>query len=148
MKTAKLHRPTREAPTRGSVGEYQDWLIEQLKAGVEPFFTGACVNDCVWAERVIKAEAELVQLTTLVRRVFDSGDTQDLLSRAALADKPPTTNKGNEDCPRCKHKELGEGDEPCFTCAETYGDTLQHQMFEPTEKHRPAIGATRKDTRP
>jgi hypothetical protein len=89
LKPAKLHRPTREAPVRGSVGEYQDWLIEQLKADVEPCCTGACVNDCVWAERVIKAEAELIQLTTLVRRVFDSGDTQDLLSRAALNDRPP-----------------------------------------------------------
>jgi hypothetical protein len=138
LKTAKLHRPTREAPTRGSVGEYQDWLIEQLKAGVEPFFTGACVNDCVWAERLIEAEAELARMKTLVRHVFDNGDTRDLLSRAALADKQPTASEDNEDCPRCKHKDLGEGDEPCFACAEAYVDTLKHPCFEAAIADKPA----------
>jgi hypothetical protein len=39
-------------------------------------------------ERAEKAEAELAQVKTLVRRVFDSGDTQDLLSRAVLTDEP------------------------------------------------------------
>jgi predicted nucleic acid-binding Zn-ribbon protein len=32
-----------------------------------------------------RARDELAQVKTLVRRVFDSGDTQDLLSRAVLA---------------------------------------------------------------
>jgi septal ring factor EnvC (AmiA/AmiB activator) len=34
-----------------------------------------------------RARDELAQVKTLVRRVFDSGDTQDLLCRAALADE-------------------------------------------------------------
>lgn len=53
---AKATKPTREAPTRGSVKDYQDWLVEQIRAGVDPYFTCADVKDIAWAERVVRLE--------------------------------------------------------------------------------------------
>jgi hypothetical protein len=67
---------TREAPIRGSVGDYQDWLIEQLQAGVDGYFTGADINDLSWAKRVIRAEERATrraEIEEAIRSARDQG---------------------------------------------------------------------------
>lgn len=97
---------TREAPIRGSVVDYQDWLVEQLRAGVDGYFTGASINDCAWAERVIRAEEQRDRSRqTLVQTLVNTCHWPDCASRCeiltrygkcsvldAIADDPPTAD--------------------------------------------------------
>jgi len=55
-------KPTSEAPSRGSIKDYQDWLVRQVRANVDYWGTGATLNDLAWAERVVKLERRAAQL--------------------------------------------------------------------------------------
>ena len=84
---------TREAPTRGSVKDYQDWLVEQLRAGVDGHSTGADINDLAWAGRVVRAEEQRDRARGWIHEErYSLGDDryEIELKRAALADDPPT----------------------------------------------------------
>jgi hypothetical protein len=115
---AALDRRTKALKTLNALPAFQESLLMTSVAptvdhGAALLNTIAAANDCMFQlemerhaealiaerddaiasaekveERAEKAEAELAQVKTLVRRVFDSGDTQDLLSRAVLTDEP------------------------------------------------------------
>lgn len=103
--------PTREAPIRGTVGEYQDWLVEQLRAGVDWEALDATVNDIAWAEWVIRAEERAERRKNFILgldcggaapgrcpdcRFSNHGEaTDDCQRQRALADDPPTPQEKN-----------------------------------------------------
>jgi hypothetical protein len=95
---------TREPPTRGSIKDYQDWLVEQLRASVDYYSTGASLNDLAWAEWVVRAEEQRDRAKSRLRRrnVHDADCASYLVDDdgerlyncncghdAALADEPP-----------------------------------------------------------
>lgn len=86
--------PTREAPIRSTVGEYQDWLVEQLRAGVDDNATGANINDLAWAKRVIRAEEQAERRKNFILGLDCGGAAPDR-------------------CPSCPYARNGEETDDC-----------------------------------
>jgi hypothetical protein len=83
---------TREPPIRGSVRDYQEWLLEQLRAN--PKFNDASINDCAWAEQVIAAEERAERRKNFIIGLDCGGAAP-------------------EQCPSCPYARHGEETEDC-----------------------------------